>query len=45
MRNPWLALPHKRPFVLPEDEPYVDAWHDLAQPRRRLATELLPEAL
>ena len=25
MRNPWLDLPTKRPFVLPIDKPYVDA--------------------
>jgi hypothetical protein len=46
MPNPWLALPEQVPYVLREDQPYVDAWNETwgAQNERiRLHTEVLPE--
>lgn len=41
--NPWVALPRRSPYVLPEDRPAVEAFNRQASPRARLHLDLLPE--
>jgi hypothetical protein len=47
MMNPWLDLPDMTPYVLRDDEPYVEAWNDGlvrgTEDHRWLHTEVLPE--
>jgi hypothetical protein len=46
VNNPWLGLPSKGPYVLPEDRPFVDAFNTALSPSSlfRIATnEVIPE--
>ena len=41
--NPWLALPSRAPYVLPEDRSAVERFNRTAAAPVRLETSLLPE--
>ena len=43
VRNPWLELPSRPPFVLEADRPFVAAFNRNASLNTRLRTNLLPE--
>ncbi len=45
MKSPWSNLPDERPWVLPEDRPYVDAFNRHMQRNRNylIDLELFPE--
>src|SRR5690349_2275915 len=40
--NPWLSLPRRAPFVLPEDAPYVATFNRTASKSVVIETELMP---
>ena len=43
MENPWLWLPQKSPFVLPEDAPFVDRFNSSVALASRIETDVIPE--
>jgi hypothetical protein len=43
MRNPWVDLPERPPFVLPGDAPHVAACNRFASPTHRLDLRMMPE--
>lgn len=47
MKNPWVNLPNRPPFVLQDDRPYIEAWNKTrtrkAMSATRLRLDLLPE--
>jgi hypothetical protein len=43
MRNPWIELPRRPPYWLPEDRPHIEAFNRGVPSRYRLAAKLLPE--
>lgn len=43
MQNPWIALPEKQPFVLPEDAPSLQTFNGVAKAEYSIHLELLPE--
>lgn len=43
LRNPWVALPTKAPFVLEADRPAIDRYNRTARPDRYVQTSLMPE--
>jgi len=45
MRNPWIELPERSPYVLPTDHPHVDAfnYHSHKDPGYRFDLSLLPQ--
>jgi hypothetical protein len=43
IQNPWVDLPARAPFVLPDDRPFVEAFNSSAPSSLRIRTELLPE--
>jgi hypothetical protein len=43
MENPWSKLPTKKPFVLPEDEPYISVYNQHASTDHKIITNILPE--
>lgn len=42
MQNPWLDLPLAPPYVLPQDQPILEAWNHFADERHALDLGLLP---
>ena len=42
MKNPWIDLPKRPPFVLPRDAPYIDAFNRSAPRTTVVDTELMP---
>lgn len=42
-RNPWHRLPGARPYTLPEDRPFVEAFNRSATASTRIHVELMPE--
>lgn len=43
MANPWRQLPNTAPYVLPDDQPFVDIFNRTATENTFIHTELLPE--
>ena len=43
MRNPWLRLPRKVPFVLPQDAAAIEAFNQTATETTRYCLDLIPE--
>lgn len=43
LKTPWLDLPKRPPYVIPQDRPYVEAFNKHADNRTKLRLRLLPD--